>query len=91
MTVRDSATGSLSLALTYENKVFEVHLDMDQISIPDKIWFHKQSSEVLYADLTKETLAHCNSKKKITKLELQLKQEKASNKAWKTELNMLRT
>ena len=75
MTIRDSATGSLSLAFTNEKEVSEVWLDMNQISILDKIWFHKQSSEVLYADLTKERLAHNKSKQKAAKLEGQLKKE----------------
>ena len=84
MTVRDSTTGSLSLAVSDEDKLSELRLDMKQLSAPDKIWFHKQVSEVLYADLTKETLAHKKAKKKMAKLEAQLKQEKDQNKVWAT-------
>ena len=73
MTVRDSATGSLRLAITDEEKASEIHLDMDQLSASDKIWFHKQASEVLYVDLTKETLAHKRAIQKIEKLEAHLK------------------
>ena len=82
MTVRDAATGSLNLAITDEEKASEIRLDMDQLSVPNKIWFHKQASEVLYVDLTKETLAHRAAIQKIEKLEAHLKQDKASNKAW---------
>ncbi len=56
MTFQDSATGSLSLAITDEENVSKLHLDMNQLSAPDKIWFHKQANEVLYANLTKEIL-----------------------------------
>ncbi len=82
--VRDSTTGSLSLAITDEEKASEIHLDMDQLSTSDKIWFHKQASEVLYVDLTRETLAYKGVIQKIGKLEAHLKQEKAANKAWST-------
>ncbi len=41
MIVRESATGSLSLAITDEEKASEIFLDMDQLSASDKIWFHK--------------------------------------------------
>jgi hypothetical protein len=41
MTVRDAATGSLSLAITDEEKASEIRLEMDQLSASDKIWFHK--------------------------------------------------
>ncbi len=39
--VRDIATSSLSLAVTDEEKVSELHLDMNQLSNSDNIWFHK--------------------------------------------------
>ena len=76
MTVRDFAFVSLSLAITNEDKVSELHLDMNQLSAPYNIWFYKQASEVLYVDLTKETVAHKKSRQKIEKLKAQLKQEK---------------
>ncbi len=41
MTVRDSATGLVSLALSNEKEVSKVRLDMDRSSIPEKIWFDK--------------------------------------------------
>ena len=91
MTVRDSATGSLSLAITDDEKASEIRLEMDQLSAPDKIWFHKQASEVLYADLTRETLALKKAVQRIEKLEAHLKQEKAANKAWSTQVAHLQT
>ena len=88
MTIRDSATDSLKLAVSDKKEVSELHLETNQISIPDKICLHKQTSEVLYADLTKETLTHNKSKKMIVKLEMQLKQEKANSRAWATQLKL---
>ena len=41
ITVRDLATSSLSLAITDEERASEIHMDMDQLSTFDKIWFHK--------------------------------------------------
>ena len=40
--------------------------------------------------MTKETLAHKTAIQKIEKLEAHLKQEKASNKAWSTQVAQLK-
>ena len=55
---------------------------MDQFSILDKIVFHKGVSDLIYVDLTKETLRHLRSQQRVVKLETQLKQEKETKKAW---------
>ena len=91
MTVRDVTTGSLNLVIDDEEKASKIRLEMEQLPVPDKIWFHKQASEVLYADLTKEALAHKAAIQKIENLEAHLKQEKASNKAWSTQVALLQT
>ena len=52
------------------------------LSIWDKIVFHKGVSDLIYADLNKEALSHPKSQQRVVKLETQLKQEKAKNKAW---------
>ena len=41
MTVRDSATGSLSLVITDDDKASKIRLEMDQLSATYKICFHK--------------------------------------------------
>ena len=71
--------------------VLQWRSDQRRDTASDKIWFHKQASEVLYADLTKETLAHKGAIQRIEKLEAHLKQEKASNKAWSTQVAQLQT
>ena len=77
------------MEISDEDKVSELRLDKNQLSVPENIWFHKQASEVLYDDLTRETLAHKSAMHIIVKLEAHLKQEKASNKAWSTQVAYL--
>lgn len=54
---------------------------MDQINVPDKVNFHKKTSEVLYSDLLHSTLSTKKFQAKVEKLEEKLKKEKAMSKA----------
>ena len=63
---------------------------MDRLSIWDNIVFHKGVTDLIYADLTKEALAHLKSQQRVSKLETQLKQENASNKAWNLQVKLLK-
>ena len=58
---------------------------MDQVGIPDKVNFHKQASEILYSDLLKSYLSKIKLEEKVSKLEDQLRREKAASKGWKTQ------
>ena len=51
--------------------------------------FHKGFSDLIYADLNKEDLAHLRSQKREFKLETQLKQEKETIKAWNLQVKLL--
>jgi molecular chaperone DnaK (HSP70) len=62
---------------------------MDQINVPDKIHFHKKTSEVLYYDLLHSTLNTKKLQTRVEKLEEQLKKEKAMSKAWQTQVMKL--
>ena len=62
---------------------------MDYISIPYKIVFHKGVSDLIYVNVTKEALSHLKSQQRVVKLETQLKQEKATNKAWNLKAKLL--
>ena len=62
---------------------------MDQINVPEKIHFHKKTSEVLYFDLLQSTLNTKKLQTRVEKLEEQLKKEKAMSKAWKTQVKKL--
>ena len=78
---RNLTTNSVNLAITNEEGVSKVEFKMDWFSIRDKIVFHKGVSDIIYADLTKEALAHLRSQQRVVKLETQLKQKKETNKA----------
>ena len=62
---------------------------MDRFSILDKIVFHKGVSDLIYVDLTKEALDHLKSQQRVVKLEIQLKQEKETSKAWNLQVKLL--
>ena len=64
---------------------------MDQVGIPDKINFHKQASEVLYSYLLKSYLSKIKLEEKVSKLEEQVKRERAASKGWKTQEKKLET
>ncbi len=48
----------------------------------------QHTSEVIYAELTKEKLAHNKAKTRIVKLEAQLLQEKSQRKTWSTQVTI---
>ena len=58
----------------------QVRIQMDRISIPEKINFHKQASEVLYSYLLKSYLNKTKLENKVAKLEEQVKREKEASK-----------
>ena len=80
----------MNLAITNEEGFAKVKFKMDRFSIRDKIVFHKGVSELIYADLTKEALAHLKSHQRVVKLETQFKQEKETNKASNLQVKLQR-
>ena len=62
---------------------------MDKIVVPDKINFHKQSSEFLYSDLLKSYLNKTDLESNLTKLEEQIRREKDTSKGWKVKAKKL--
>ena len=64
---------------------------MDQINVPNKIHFHKKTSEVLYANLLKSFLDNKRLESKDSKLEGQLKNKKAMNMGWQVQIKKLET
>ena len=58
LTIKEPTKNVLNIALAEEDKVVEMKLKMDQISVSDKIHFHKQTSEVLYHDLLQSILSN---------------------------------
>ena len=55
---------------------------MDNVNMPDKIRFHKQTNGVLYHDLMRFVLNQNKIENKISRLEKQLKQKKDMSKDW---------
>ena len=74
----------MNISLEEEYKVVEINLKMDQVSVQNKIYFHKQANEVLYHDLMQSTLKNKKMENKVIKLEEELKKEKVMSKAWHT-------
>ena len=60
-TARNLTTSSLNLVITNKEGVSELEFNMDKFLIPDKFVFHKGVSDLIYANLTKEELAHLKS------------------------------
>ena len=89
--VRYQAHNNLNLALATNNNVAEINMDLEDISIPDMIHFHKQTRDICFTNLLKSTLKL--SKLEITKrkIENQLRQEKVENKAHHTHIKNLQT
>ena len=89
LTIKEPTKNDLNIALEEEEKVAEMKLRMDKISVLDKIHFRMQTIEVLYHDLLQLILSNKKIDAKVTKLEEQLKKEKAMGKAWKTKIKKL--
>lgn len=78
---RDHENNTLNIAVAHENKVCETKIKLDKLNVPDKIIFHKQANDIIYVDLMLSTLEILMLNTKVSKLEGQLKQEKATNRA----------
>ena len=86
LTVKDPTRNVLNFALTEEEEVTEVKIQTDKVNIPDKILFHKQTSEMLYYDLLHMSLNKNQLENEVYRLEKQLKKEKAMSKAWQNQV-----
>jgi len=80
--VKDIEKKKLNIAIADEDKVSEVKLHYENISAPDKVKFHKNISDMLYLDYQGLSLKVSRLTTHALKLEGQLRQEKASNRAW---------
>ena len=83
--VKDPTRNVLNFALTEEEKVTKVKIQMDKVNILDKILFRKQTNEMLYYDLLHMSLNKNKLENKVERLEKQLKKEKAMSRAWQTQ------
>jgi hypothetical protein len=88
-TVRDIEKKTFNIAVADEDKVSEIKMKYENISAPDKVKFHRNTSDMLYSDYLGLSLKNSRLSTYALKLEGQLRQEKASNRAWKTQVKRL--
>ena len=86
LTVKESTMNVLNFALTEDEKVTKVKIQMDKVNIPDKIIFHMQTNEMLYYDLLHMSLNKKKLENKVERLQKQLKKEKSMSRAWQTQV-----
>ena len=48
---RDADRNTFKLAMVNDKKMSEMEIQLDKISVPDKIQLHKQTSDIIYLDL----------------------------------------
>jgi len=88
-TTRDPTDNTLKLVVTSGKKVSEFKIALEQISLRDKITLHKQSLDILYAELLQLDVNHSKALKKIDQMELRLKQEQAASKSHQKHIRSL--
>jgi hypothetical protein len=71
------------------DKVSEFKVHYENINAPDKVKFHRNFSDMLYADYISLALKVARLTTHVLKLDGQLKQEKVSNKAWMMQVKIL--
>jgi hypothetical protein len=71
--VRDVEKRTFNIAVVEEDKVYEIKIKYDKISAPNKVKFHKQTSDMLYSDYLSLNLKNSKLSSYVTKLEGQLK------------------
>jgi hypothetical protein len=87
--VKDKEKMTVNIAVADDDKVSEVKMHYENINAPDKVKFHINTSDMLYSDYLGLILNISRLKTHALKLEGQLRQEKASNRAWQTQVKRL--
>lgn len=80
-TARDASDSSFKIAVTQDDQVSEIKIDLNQISVPDLVLLYKQSTDILYINVLNLALMNSKLQGKNEKLEAILKQEQAANAA----------
>jgi hypothetical protein len=81
-TVRDIEKRTFNIEVADEDKVSEIKIKYDNISSPDKVKFHRNTSDMLYFDYLSLRLKNSKLSSYAMKLEGHLRQEKSSIRAW---------
>ena len=90
-TARDASDSSFKIAVTQDDQVSEIKIDLNQISVPDLVLLHKQSTDILYINVLNLALMNSKLQGKNEKLEARLKQEQAANAANQKQMKILET
>jgi hypothetical protein len=80
--VKDVERKTLNIVVADEDKVSEIKLHYENINAPNKVKFHKNTSDMLYPYYLSLSLRDSRLTTHTLKLEGKLRQEKASNKTW---------
>jgi hypothetical protein len=87
--VTDLEINMFNIAVVDDDKVYEIKMQYENIGAPDKLKFHRNVSDMLYSDYLSLGMRVARLTTHPLKLDGQLKQEKASNKAWMTRVKRL--
>jgi hypothetical protein len=77
---------TFNIAITDDDKVSKIKMHYDNIAALDKVNFHRNSTDMLYSDYLSLSMKVSRLTTHALKLDGQLKQEKTSNKAGKTQV-----
>jgi hypothetical protein len=87
--VRDVEIKTLNISIGDDDKVSEIKMRYENIGALDKVKFHRNASDMLYSNYLSLSMRVSTLTTHALKLDGQLKQEKASNKAWQTQVKRL--
>jgi hypothetical protein len=89
LSVRDLERKTFNIVVDDDDKVSKIKMHYENIGAPDKVKFHMNVSDMLYFDYLSLGLRVARLTMHALKLDGQLKQEKASSKAWMTQVKRL--
>jgi hypothetical protein len=88
-TIRDIEKTTFNIIVANEDKLSEIKVRYDNISAPEKVKFHRNTSDMLYYDYLSLSLKNPKLSSYAMKLEGKLRKEKASSRGWKTRVKRL--
>ena len=80
---------TFNIVVADEDKASEIKIRYDNISAPNKVKFHKHTSDMLYSDYLILILKNSKLSSYAIKLEGKLRQEKTSSRSWHTQVKRL--
>jgi hypothetical protein len=87
--VRDVEKKTFNIAVADQDKVSKIKIKYENASAPHKVKFHRNTSDMLYLDYLGLIPDNSKMSSYALKLEGLLRQDKASNRAWKTKVKRL--